>query len=145
MYCDISVMLSAVVFILLRACLNLKEKWWRWCNEPCNTIGHSCTKCNVGKNGLFCEACKRWEVTAKCFVLEIWAPAACSEEIISVEHQEFAWQVCAKRDLFVAEWYCHVPIKGTVQGKNSACLKQVSTYLSIQLPFGHLNTVSGSQ
>lgn len=45
----------------------------------------------------------------------------------------------------MAEWYCRVPIKGTVQGKNSACLKQVLAYLSIRLPFGHLNTVSGSQ
>lgn len=58
MYCDISIMLSTVIFILLRARLNLKEKWWKWYNEPCNTIGHSCTKYNVGKNGLFCEACK---------------------------------------------------------------------------------------
>lgn len=57
MCCDISIMLSADVFIILKARLNLTEKWCKAYNEPCKGISHSYTKCNVGKDVLFCEGC----------------------------------------------------------------------------------------
>lgn len=44
MYCDISIMLNAFVFIILKACLNLTEEWWKPCNKPYNNISHSCTQ-----------------------------------------------------------------------------------------------------
>lgn len=43
MYCGISITLSAFVFIILKACLNLREKLGKPYNQPYK-ISHSYTK-----------------------------------------------------------------------------------------------------
>lgn len=55
----------------------------------------------MGKNVLFGEAWKYWQVTDKSFVVEMWVRATHAEEIVSAEHHEFAWEVCAKS---ISDW-----------------------------------------